>query len=90
MPPKTKIGVQLLTATQAADLLNVHVRTIHAWIEQGTIPYISLPSQGKKPSYRIPLHGLLNSLSGNYDLAAELDQLYQEPATPQALNATPS
>ena len=69
MPPITKLGAQLITAKEAAELLNVHVRTIHGWIDKGTIPYIELPSSGSKPSYRIPLHGLLNSLSGNYDLA---------------------
>ena len=78
MPPITKLGAQLITAKEAAELLNVHVRTIHGWIDKGTIPYIALPSSGSKPSYRIPLHGLLNSLSGNYDLASEMEGLLAE------------
>lgn len=75
MPPKTKLGAQLLTAKEAAELLNVNVRTIHSWIEGDVIPYIALPSSGTKPSYRIPLHGLLNSLSGTYDLAGDVEEL---------------
>lgn len=75
MAPKTRLGAQLITAKEAAELLNVTQRTIHSWIENGTIPYITLPSTGGKPSYRIPLRGLLNSLSGNYDLASELEAL---------------
>lgn len=79
MPPKTKLGAQLITASQAAELLNVHIRTIHGWIDKGSIPHITLPSNGGKPSYRIPLHGLLSSLSGNYDLAEDVDELLAEP-----------
>lgn len=73
----TQLGVQLITAAEAAELLHVHVRTIHAWIGEGTIPYVELPrsSAKSKSSYRIPLQGLLNSLSGNYDLAAEVEAL---------------
>jgi excisionase family DNA binding protein len=78
MPPKIKLGAQLITAHEAAELLNVNVRTIHGWIAKGTIPYVTLPSSGTKPSYRIPLHGLLESLSGNYDLAAEVEELFGE------------
>jgi excisionase family DNA binding protein len=80
MPPKTQLGAQLITAKEAAELLNVHVRTIHGWIEKETIPYVALPSSGTKPSYRIPLHGLLNSLSGNYDLADEVEELFGDEA----------
>lgn len=75
MPPITKLGTQLITAAQAAEMLDVNIRTIHGWIKEGTIPYVALPSRGRKPSYRIPLHGLLSCLSGNYDLAAEVDAL---------------
>ncbi len=75
MAPKTRLGAQLITAKEAAELLNVNPRTIHGWIEHGTIPFITLPSSGDKPSYRIPLRGLLNSLSGNYDLSSELESL---------------
>jgi len=73
----TQLRVQLITANEAAELLNVHVRTIHGWIAKGTVPFIELPKSGatSKPSYRIPLQGLLNSLSGNYDLASEMEGL---------------
>jgi excisionase family DNA binding protein len=79
-PPNnsTKIGSQLLKAQDAADLLNVDIRTIHAWIEKGDIPYIKLPGKRRRPSYRIPLQGLLNSLSGTYDLAGDIEALYDE------------
>ncbi len=74
----TKLGAQLITASEAAELLNVHVRTIHGWIEKDTIPYVALPRSGSKHSYRIPLQGLLSSLSGNYDLAGEVEALLAE------------
>lgn len=66
---------QLLTTTEAADLLKVSSRTILNWIGAETIPYVQLPSNGGRNEYRIPLQGLLSSLSGNYDLAGELRQL---------------
>lgn len=62
---------QLLTVAQAASLLGVSDRTIRRWIEAEKIPYLELPSGG----YRIPQGALLASLRGNYDLAAELDEL---------------
>ena len=73
----TKLAPQLIKAQEAADLLNVDIRTIHSWIAREQIPYIELPSGGKKPSYRIPLQGLISSLSGNYDLAAEVEATFQ-------------
>ena len=73
-----KLTSQLIKAQDAADLLNVDVGTIQKWIKDGCIPYIQLPGVGKKHSYRIPLQGLLNSLSGNYDLAKEVDDLYRD------------
>jgi len=73
MPPaKPTLRVQLLSAGEAAELLNVSVRTIHTWIEKDAIPYVELPRTGPKRSYRIPLHGLLSSLSGSYDLTNDL------------------
>jgi len=68
-----KLRVQLLTAGEAADLLNVSVRTIHTWIEKDAIQYVELPRTGPKRSYRIPLQGLLSSLSGSYDLTQDLE-----------------
>jgi len=62
---------QLLTVSQAADLLNVSDRTIRRWIEAKKVPYLKLPSGG----YRIPQVSLLASLSGNYDLAGEIAAL---------------
>jgi excisionase family DNA binding protein len=66
---------QLLTTTEAAVLLKVSSRTILNWIGADTIPYVQLPSSGDRSEYRIPLQGLLSSLSGNYDLAGELREL---------------
>lgn len=62
---------QLLTVREAAALLNVDERTIRRWIDAESIPYTKLPG-GR---YRIPQGGLLSSLRGNYDLAAELREL---------------
>ncbi|HEX3692440.1 MAG TPA: helix-turn-helix domain-containing protein [Solirubrobacteraceae bacterium] len=78
MPPDShiKLASQLIKAQDAADLLNVDVGTVQRWIKEGSIPYVQLPGGGERPSYRIPLQGLVNSLSGNYDLAKEIDELY--------------
>lgn len=71
----TMIGAQLLTVRAAADMLNVTPRTVLGWIEKEAIPFIRLPGGGDKTSYRIPLHGLVDSLSGTYDLAADVEAL---------------
>jgi excisionase family DNA binding protein len=73
MPAKPRLRVQLLSAGEAAELLNVSVRTIHTWIEKDAIPYVELPRSGPKRSYRIPIQGLLGSLSGSYDLTEDLE-----------------
>jgi excisionase family DNA binding protein len=70
-----KISPRLLTTAEAARLLNVTQRTIGNWIKNGSIPYIELPSNGSRKEYRIPQMALLRSLSGNYDLVAELRAL---------------
>lgn len=66
---------RLLTTSEAAEMLRVSSRTVLNWIERDAIPYIALPTAGSKREYRIPLLGLLNSLSGNYDLSTQLDAL---------------
>lgn len=68
---------RLLTTAQAAQLLNVSSQTILNWIRDDAVPYMQLPTAGKRREYRIPLRGLLQSLSGNYDLDAELDELLE-------------
>jgi excisionase family DNA binding protein len=72
------IGSQpkLLSATQAADLLNVSRRTILNWIEADKVPYVKLPGG----DYRIPLSGLLASLSGTYRLDEEIRALDERNA----------
>lgn len=70
-----KISPRLLTTGEAARLLNVTQRTIGNWIKHGSIPYIELPSNGGRKEYRIPQMALLRSLSGNYDLLAEVRAL---------------
>jgi len=62
---------KLLSTTQAASLLNVSRRTILNWIEAGKVPYVRLPGG----DYRIPLTGLLDSLSGTYRLQEEIRAL---------------
>lgn len=66
---------QLLTTGEAATLLKVSSRTILNWIGADRIPYVKLPPNGGRSEYRIPLQGLLSSLSGTYDLAGELRKL---------------
>jgi excisionase family DNA binding protein len=67
------IGSQpkLLSTKQAAELLNVSRRTILNWIETDKIPYLKLPGG----DYRVPLAGLLASLSGTYRLDEEIRAL---------------
>jgi hypothetical protein len=50
-------------------------RTIVNWIDRGSIPYVELPSGGSRREYRIPEVALLRSLSGNFNLEAELERL---------------
>jgi excisionase family DNA binding protein len=75
MSPRRAVSApQLLTVAATAQLLSVSSRTVLNWIAADRIPYIELP--GPKPTYRIPLHALLATLRGNYDLAAELEGVY--------------
>lgn len=62
---------KLLSTTQAAGLLNVSRRTILNWIEADKVPYVRLPGG----DYRVPLTGLLDSLSGTYRLQEEIRAL---------------
>lgn len=76
-PPSTeapRAHVDLLTVSEAAEMLRVSVGTIRNWIAAGSVPYIQLPPVGQRKQYRIPLQGLLGSLEGNYDLRGELQQ----------------
>ncbi len=73
--PAVRSQPKLLSTKQAAELLNVSKRTILNWVESDKIPYIKLPGG----DYRIPLAGLLASLSGTYRLDEEaraLDERY--------------
>jgi excisionase family DNA binding protein len=76
-----RISPRFLTTAEAASLLNVTQRTVVNWIHEGSIPYLELPSKGKRKEYRIPELALLESLSGNYDLAGELRSLNDEAET---------
>jgi excisionase family DNA binding protein len=71
---------RLLSVDEAAELLAVSSSTIHNWIRDESIPYIKLPGGSERTRYRIPLQGLLNSLSGNYDLGGELARLNEAAA----------
>ncbi len=68
------VHVDLLTVSEAADMLRVSDGTIRNWIAAGSIPYIQLPPVGPRKQYRIPLQGLLGSLQGNYDLRDALQE----------------
>lgn len=69
--PAVSSQPKLLSTKQAAELLNVSKRTILNWIESERVPYIKLPGG----DYRIPLTGLLASLSGTYRLDEEIRAL---------------
>lgn len=69
-----RLQVDLLTVSEAAELLRVSVGTIRNWIAAGSIPYVQLPPVGERKQYRIPLQGLLGSLDGNYDLRGALQE----------------
>ncbi len=70
-----RLSPRLITTQEAASLLRVTPRTIVNWIERGSIPYLELPSGGTRKEYRLPEVALLRSLSGNFDLVAELERL---------------
>lgn len=73
--PAVRSRPKLLSTKQAAELLHVSKRTILNWIESEKIPYVKLPGG----DYRVPLTGLLASLSGTYRLDEEirvLDERY--------------
>jgi hypothetical protein len=61
-------SARLITTQQAAELLQVTPHTITNWIKDDLVPYVELPSNGGKKTYRLPLNALLQTLSGNYDL----------------------
>jgi excisionase family DNA binding protein len=63
-----RTGPQLLTPSEVAELLSVSTRTITNWINADRIPYVTLPGN----RHRVPLHALLSSLGGNYDLTQDL------------------
>jgi excisionase family DNA binding protein len=69
--PTVSSQPKLLSTKQAAELLNVSKRTILNWVESDKIPYVKLPGG----DYRIPLAGLLASLSGTYRLDEEIRAL---------------
>ena len=69
--PAARPQPKLLTTKQAAELLNVSTRTVLNWIDTDKVPYVRLPGG----DYRIPLSGLLASLTGTYQLDEELRAL---------------
>ena len=72
----TKLGVQLLTVEGGRrDAERPALATVLSWIEREAIPFITLPGAGEKFAYRIPLHQVVDSLSGTYDLAADVEEL---------------
>jgi len=73
-PPALGYLPQMITPQEAAAFLNVTSRTVLNWIDQDRIPYIRLPGGTERAQYRIPLSGLVSSLSGTFDLAAALEE----------------
>lgn len=70
----------LLTTSDTAKMLSVSSQTVLNWIEREEIPFVQLPGGGgrKRREFRIPLRGLLESLSGNYNLGRDLDATLRE------------
>lgn len=77
---RVRAEAQLITVQEAATLLRVSTSTVNNWIRDGLVPYIELPSGGSKPSHRLPLNALLQSLSGNYDLQPHVEAVEQKTA----------
>jgi len=44
--------MQLLTARQVAQLLNIRVSTVYALCRRGEIPYVRLTESGRRPLIR--------------------------------------
>jgi excisionase family DNA binding protein len=63
---------EMLTTQQVGELLNVSSGTVLNWIGADAIPYVRLPGGTERAQYRIPLGGLISSLSGTFDFAAAL------------------
>jgi excisionase family DNA binding protein len=70
--PATGFLPEMLTTQQASELLNVSSATVLNWIAADAIPYVRLPGSTERAQYRIPLGGLISSLSGTYDLGAAI------------------
>lgn len=70
----------MLTTADTAKMLSVSSQTVLNWIERGEIPFVQLPGGGgrKRREFRIPLRGLLESLSGNYNISHDLDVAMRE------------
>ncbi|MGH2950569.1 MAG: helix-turn-helix domain-containing protein [Solirubrobacterales bacterium] len=66
-------GERLLTTRRAAELLNVTPRTVTNWIRADRVPYVRLPGG----EYRLPLDGLLDSVSGSYDIRTEIENVIE-------------
>jgi excisionase family DNA binding protein len=73
--PRTISPPRLISTDEAAELLSVDQSTIRNWIAKDLIPYVELPGDGERKTYRIPLTGLLQSLKGTYDMASAVREL---------------
>jgi excisionase family DNA binding protein len=60
---------RLLTTREAGELLHVTPRTVTNWIRDERVPYVRLPGG----EYRLPLDGLLDCISGTYDLRTRVE-----------------
>lgn len=69
--PAVGSAVQLMSTKEVAALLNVSQRVVEHWAQKDKIPYLRLPGG----ELRVPLSGLLASLSGTFDLAGAIDQI---------------
>jgi excisionase family DNA binding protein len=79
--PATGFLPEMLTTQQAAALVNVTTATILNWIKADAIPYVQLPGGSERAQYRVPLGGLISSLSGTYDLGAAIREAEEHVRT---------
>ena len=62
---------RLLTVAEACDFLHEKEEVVLGWVQDDKIPYVRLPDE----SLRIPLEGLISSLSSLYDLVGYLREI---------------
>lgn len=53
---------EILTPTEAREIARVSTARLYGWINSGRLPALNTASPGKRPTYRITRHDLLDFL----------------------------